>query len=54
MSERELSRELAHQVFASLADVPAVALRLLSQALRFADEPITRFALPLDYYADVL
>jgi len=45
-------RRLAEQVFASLDETPAVAVRLLAAALGLADGPVGRFASAMDYYAD--
>lgn len=51
MDER---KQLARDVFASLAGVPWPAIRLLAAALRLSDAPISRFATPLECFADAV
>ena len=50
----EYRKALAREVFASIADLPAEAVRLLASGLRFVDGPLSDFWLAFDYYADVL
>lgn len=52
--DRHTLRALAVSVFAALEDEPPAAARLLARALSIADEPLSRFALAFEYWADAL